>query len=100
MEVVVQKLVHASGFSTITLSIACKLLLHHQKCFDEWPCKIQAFNAPKYAQLLALISKSMASGHLKIKKGLVLYLYWPLGVTLMRVYNSLYVYMYYNNHNH
>ena len=26
----------------------------------------------------------MASGHLKIKKGLILYLYWPLGITLLR----------------
>ena len=32
--------------------------------------------------------KSMASGLLKIKKGLFLYLYWPLGVTLLRVYGK------------
>ncbi len=29
------------------------------------------------------IDHCMASGHLKIKKGLILYLYWPLGVTLL-----------------
>ncbi len=29
----------------------------------------------------------MASGHLKIKKGLFMYLYWPLGITLLRVYS-------------
>ncbi len=33
----------------------------------------------------------MASGHLKIKKGLVLYLYWPLGITLLRVWGPPWV---------
>ncbi len=31
--------------------------------------------------------KSMASGPLKIKKGLVLYLYWPLTVALLKMYS-------------
>ena len=36
---------------------------------------------------------SIPSGHLKIKKGLILYLYWSLVVTLPRVYlTGLYCY--------
>ena len=38
--------------------------------------------------LLTLL-KSMASGHLKIKRGLVMYLYWPFLVTLLRVHGKL-----------
>ncbi len=44
-------------------------------------CKMQEYSACNTS------AKSMVSGHLKIKKGLVLYLYWSIGVTLLRVYH-------------
>ncbi len=95
-------------------SLACKvqasghaLLMWTQWSYIyQWPCTFDVDSVVMYVSVVMYLYswahllntwpqfhlgwvhplKSMASGPLKIKKGLVLYLYWPLGVTLLRVH--------------
>ncbi len=69
------------GCSTIARQVLVGISGVPLEC-SHWPCNIgHSWQTGRTLHLL----KSMASGHLKIKKGLVLYLYWPLGITLLRV---------------
>ncbi len=73
--------VHPSTLRSVTIVLMKLVEVAHKDC---------CWSAPHAATMVIQTGvhplKSMASGHLKIKKGLVLFCYWPFGLTLLRVY--------------
>ncbi len=68
-----------------------QLILHSQQCDLKWPCKIheeplESDDQSGYPIIWHVFPlQNMASGNIKLKKGLVRYFTWPLPVKLLRV---------------